>query len=439
MSLIDTLDTFGKLSLSGDSDDENIQSTSSNNPTTVNILKPKIRKSILAPKMAQFKVEYLNCIPTFDGNPNDLNRYLSICDSIINQFYDATNPESFQNKFLINSLVGKLSGNAKLVANIQNINTWQELKDALHRNFADQRDESCLTRDLVLMKQNPNEKPSQFFDRCLQLLNLLCSYIDSHETTAEAKMLKRSLYNNLTLKTFLAGLKEPLGTTIRSMRPSDMNQALQFIIQEENINYFQNSTRAPSKPNNVFTNPIKSNFQAPAHVNHSFQMQQQNQYRPPNQFPSQPIPVRPRTDLPPPRFPRASQVFPQQKPNPMRNVFKPNPVQRRLLPNPTPMSVCTSQNSNRPYPQQQNFTHSYFRPTGPPNFTFEELYNTESDESNPYASNYEENIDYCEFPENFVSESLQQYNETSTSHECQCSESNERQNFQETPQIDKQK
>lgn len=373
MSLSDTFDTFGKLSLSDEVENENIPGISSNshsNNISINNIKPVIRKSLLERKMSQFKVEYLNCVPTFDGNPNDLNRFLNICDSLINQFYDAANPNNFQNTFLLNSLVSKLSGSAKLVVNIQNVNTWQELKDTLHRNFADQRDESCLTRDLVLMKQNSNENPSQFFDRCLQLLNLLCSYTDSHETTADAKTLKRSLYTNLTLKTFLAGLKEPLGTTIRSMRPVDMNQALQFIIQEENIHYYQNFTRPSPKPhhNSNGPPPTTSNFQTPNYVNHHFQAPQRNQYRPHNQFPSQPIPVRPRTDLPPPRFPRASQVFPQARP-PMKNAFRPNPNYQKLLPKPTPMSVCSSQNATRPQYQPQKFSlpnyyPNYFKPTG---------------------------------------------------------------------------
>jgi len=31
--------------------------------------------------MAQFKPEYLNCVPEFDGNPSELNRFLATCKS----------------------------------------------------------------------------------------------------------------------------------------------------------------------------------------------------------------------------------------------------------------------------------------------------------------------------------------------------------------------
>lgn len=70
-----------------------------------------------------FKPEYLNCVPQFDGNPCELNRYLATCKSLIDNFYDVANANCFQNIYLINSLIGKLSGNARLVVNVQNVSS----------------------------------------------------------------------------------------------------------------------------------------------------------------------------------------------------------------------------------------------------------------------------------------------------------------------------
>ncbi|KAJ8967270.1 hypothetical protein NQ314_002998 [Rhamnusium bicolor] len=363
----------------------------SNIQTSNQIINSKISLTSENQIMAQFKPEYLSCVPQFDGNPNELNRVLSTCDSVITAFYDATNPNNFHNVYLLNSLIGKLTGSAKVVVNIQSVTTWNELKDTLYRNFADQRDEACLNRDLVLLKQFPNEKPQQFFDRCLQILNLICSYVDIHEEQVEAKILKRDLYNKLTLKTFLSGLTEPMGKTIRCMRPTDMNQALQFIIQEENIQYYQNFTsknfikQAPvqNKPVNNFPRPV-NNFPKPVNNfprypfnNHnqfpSFNSRtQNNQFRQQNNnFPSQPIQFQQRMNNPPQKFFRNSQVFK----NPNQNVFKPNP--NVVLPNPTPMSVVTRQTSNNF--QQGPSTSTQYRSTQR-NFTPEELYNAEVDE-----------------------------------------------------------
>lgn len=65
-----------------------------------------------------------------------------ICGSLINQFYNKNNPENFLD-ISIELISRKTCVTAKLVANIQT--TLQKIKGNLYRNFADQRDESCLT------------------------------------------------------------------------------------------------------------------------------------------------------------------------------------------------------------------------------------------------------------------------------------------------------
>lgn len=48
----------------------------------------------------EFRPEYLKCVPEFDGNPIELNRYLTTCEKLINAFYDQQNPDNFRNTFL---------------------------------------------------------------------------------------------------------------------------------------------------------------------------------------------------------------------------------------------------------------------------------------------------------------------------------------------------
>jgi len=359
----------------------------------------------------QFKPEFLNCVPIFDGNPNELNRYLTTCESLITAFYDRSNPSSFQNVYLFHSLLGKLSGNARVIANIQNVSTWDELKNCLRSHFADQRDEACLNRDLVLMRQTNGETPQQFYDRCLQILNLLCAYIDIHETSPSSKQLKRDLYSKIALKTFLSGLKEPLGTTIRCMRPANLNEALQLIMQEESTQYYQ------SFP---YRNPIKTTRNSQQH-NFNFRTAQNTQIpqithfpQRTNYFPSQPVNIQPRRNMPPQRFPKASDVFPDLRRNQNQNVFRPNTPQ--YLPPPTPMSACTirtnsnnsrlsstpsvstfrSRNSYRPTPMSVCSSNN-FRPGPSANHNTlsqipEELYNTDAHEQyEHYVDSNEEN------------------------------------------------
>lgn len=377
--------------------------------------------------MSQFKTEYLNCVPQFNGDPNELNRYLSICQSLITNFYNYESPNDFQNTYLLNSLISKLTGNAKVVVNIQNVSTWEELRKTLLRNFADQRDETCLNRDLVLMRQLPNENPQQFYDRILEILNLICSYINAHETTEVSKNLKRDLYNNLALRTFLSGLKEPLSTTIRCMKPQTLSEALQLVIQEDNVHYFQNYSNKnfskniqthnrPQIPNQRFVeaprqsqfNPpnfYKPNNFGPQNFNRNYFSSQpvpmnnfgQNFNR--NSFPSQPIQIQPRMNNQQQRFFTNSQVFKQ--PQQDNNVFKPNP--NRSLPQPTPMSVSTRNTTKQYHQPQKNFASGNLFNTelNQPDQNFENIqsidYNYQNDEINEYLNYNEfENADIVE-------------------------------------------
>ncbi|XP_057666030.1 GATA zinc finger domain-containing protein 4-like [Diorhabda carinulata] len=327
------------------------------------------------------KWEYSNCIPDFDGNPNDLNRFISVSESLISNFIDRTNPNNYQNVYLLNSIIAKIKGKAKTVINIQTCNTWNELKDVLMRNFSDQRDEVCFNRDLVMLRQSSNESPQSFYDKCLHILNLLCSYVNLHESTEEGKHLKRQIYQNLTLKTFLSGLKEPIGTTIRCMKPTSLSEAMQFVLQEENVHYLQNPSR-----NNHRTQPFKNNSR-PNRNFHSLSSSSQtfNSQTPNNlcarqhNFPSQPIPINPRTTYQ--NFPRASQVF--NRPNQNVNVFRPNP--NANFHKPIPMSISTrataSNTQNQPIYKRPPPSTNNFRQSKKPNYTSEELYNVDIQEN----------------------------------------------------------
>ena len=66
----------------------------------------------------EFKPEYLNFVPAFDGDPTELNRFLSTCQTLIDNFYKQAIGNCFYNTYLLNSLINKLTGNARLMINI---------------------------------------------------------------------------------------------------------------------------------------------------------------------------------------------------------------------------------------------------------------------------------------------------------------------------------
>ncbi|KAK4876170.1 hypothetical protein RN001_012592 [Aquatica leii] len=231
--------------------------------------------------MNQFKAEFLQCIPEFDGNPNELNRYLLTSESIIEQFYDEKNPTNFQNTFILNSIISKLRGNAKLLVNIQNVSTWSELKTVLTNSFADQRDESCLNRDLVMLRQNLNEKPQQFFDRCLNILNLLCRNSSFNFQNSNNQLRQNSFPS------------QPINIQQRPIiRPQKFFTNAQVFKQPQSRNVFKpNPHRNFPRPTPMSTSTRNTNFAHPgpstSNQNQNFQptpmsISTRNSYLPPN-------------------------------------------------------------------------------------------------------------------------------------------------------------
>lgn len=342
----------------------------------------------------------LNVIPTFDGNPNKLHRFIAVAESILFHYYDREDTGSFQNIKLINGIINKLQGKAEEAILIRGADTWENIKNTLIQTFGDRRDENTLTQDLVNLKQKSNETPFQFYENCRHTLSIICNYIELHSETNEEKISKRAFFTTQTLRTFLAGLREPLGPIIRAMRPGSLEDALRFIEEEDNIRYSQRSSHSN---NSSISKPPQNNisFQRPTSRNNispNFYPNFQNNASRPffsnnsNQFRQQ-FPIR--------------QPFPQQRSaqnssnpfgfsNPNTNVWKPKNISPQNKP--APMSISnrfTFQSPIRNNSSQQNmqnaqrpYKNNFFSNNGQPkNFYSEELYNCHSDKNS-----------YCEKP-----------------------------------------
>ncbi|XP_057662253.1 GATA zinc finger domain-containing protein 15-like [Diorhabda carinulata] len=70
------------------------KTTTDSNPTNSS---DTVNNQIDLEVQSDVKWEYSNCIPDFDGNPNDLNRFISVSESLISNFINRTNPKPFKN------------------------------------------------------------------------------------------------------------------------------------------------------------------------------------------------------------------------------------------------------------------------------------------------------------------------------------------------------
>lgn len=217
----------------------------------------------------------LRVVPEFDGNPHVLTRFINLCDQIVIAHFDVTPGHDLQNLTLLNGILNKITGPAARLINSQGIaDSWNGIRNALINNFADHRDETALYSDLSLQTQG-SSTPQEFYERCQNLFSTIMTYISLHEnipTTIEAK---RTLYQKLTLQSYLRGLKEPLGSRIRCMRPETMEKALEFVQEEINTLYLQQRNEGGSSKKDWQLNNCNHNLQTSHRQNHVFNSSRQ--------------------------------------------------------------------------------------------------------------------------------------------------------------------
>lgn len=181
----------------------------------------------------------LRLVPEFDGNSNILTRFVNLCDQLVKQYVKNTPGHELSNLSLINGILNKITGPAGRTINSNGIpETWEAIRNTLINNFADQRDETSLYNDLSLLTQGSGT-PQEFYEQCQNLFSIIMTYISLHETVPSTVEAKRSLYRKLTLQSYLRGLRDPLGSRIRCMRPDTIEQALEFVHEEMNTLYLQ--------------------------------------------------------------------------------------------------------------------------------------------------------------------------------------------------------
>lgn len=174
-------------------------------------------------------------IPDYDGDQATLSDFVSACNFVFEQIDEDLHPG------FIFAVKNKLVGKAKQFISSRNLNDWESVKQLLIGHFGDCRDTESLLRDLTACVQKPNETPRAFVQRIENLLTKLRNAVSLDATFTNAiRQTLNSSHEKIALKTLLAGLSDPMGPIIRSQKPSSIDEAISFIIEEENIYYLKN-------------------------------------------------------------------------------------------------------------------------------------------------------------------------------------------------------
>lgn len=218
-------------------------------------------------------------LPKFDGNQRLLFEFISNVEEILHLAKDADN--TVQGRILLRAIRNKIEGQANEVLNMYGTTlNWDEIKTNLICHYADKRTETSLIKDLHSLRQN-NKPAETFYSEILEIQAALANNLSIHETEKSVVLAKRNLFAEMCLNSFLSGLREPMGSTIRAMRPESLPEALDYCIREQNINYIR-FNKPNWRPNNqnisYFRNQPNQTFIRPKYINSSYQPRRDFQF-----------------------------------------------------------------------------------------------------------------------------------------------------------------
>lgn len=210
--------------------------------------------------MAEFTLKDLrDMIPEYDGDQSNLHDFIEAVNFAI-----ANSPNNNQNA-LIFIIKSRLKGKARQFISSRQLNAWGDIKDLLITHYGDCRDTEGLLRDLTNCSQKYSETPRSFVQRIENLLTKIRATVALNEDlNNDTRRALNASHEKIALKTFLAGLNDPFGGIIRSQRPQSLEEAEQFLIEEENISYLKGFKISGSSKNVLSTNKKivpKENYQ----------------------------------------------------------------------------------------------------------------------------------------------------------------------------------
>lgn len=402
----------------------------------------KDNKIEMAPQVANINWSFfkskLNNIKPYDGDSNTLNKFISRCDALFQSYADLNNDQL--NAHIFECIQEKLIDKAELnVGNRTELQTCDDLKNALVQCFSDRRDLDCLVQELTRNYPYKNEHLLDFGSRIQLLMSTVIQRISNDVTLSiNDKICQTNHHKKTALNTFIAGCPPILKNNLHLKKPATLEDAMAYVTEFENfeklygnIEHKQmpkinvNHNNQNIKPNNNFLNTrqqtnqkfypfTNQNNNSRFYPNNNYNYHSYPRFNNPNNnqqfskpiFPRQPINVQPIPEINKKYFTNR-QVFGENlRP---QNVFKPNQINSNQLPKPEPMSTTSRNPSlmrNVNYNQRQN----YFQNNQKPNFSFEELNNTQTNLNKSFDDTVYQNYALENECEIYADEPYENYN-----------------------------
>lgn len=176
--------------------------------------------------------QILRDLPSFNGDQVKLHSFIRSIENlmpVINQVRGTAMYTVWHHR-------SKIVGNADNILELYGTSLdWAEIKQNLITHYSDRRDEVSLTRDIFKLYQTGSVE--DYYGKISHIASLLVNLLNISEPNDAVKNAKNNFYQQMGLKVFLTGLKDPVGPIIRAQSPATLKEALRLWLEENNYNY----------------------------------------------------------------------------------------------------------------------------------------------------------------------------------------------------------
>lgn len=200
-------------------------------------------------------IKYLSNLPVYNGNKNDLYKFIELVDRVFPLLsrYDQISQEIF-----MDILKSRLTSKAREAVEIENCNSWGNLKTLLLNNFGDRLNIEQLYDELRALTFKTN-----CFNFYKDIKSMLCRL--NNKTKLEADSARMVIQNSKTaLRVFINKVPEPMRGILCCRNPNDLESAMQ-ILHETGYAF----TKEPSKNNKNYKQTNNNNSQNQNYINYN--------------------------------------------------------------------------------------------------------------------------------------------------------------------------
>lgn len=181
--------------------------------------------------MSNFDVANFNkYMPTFKGEKSEMQKFFDSGD-LLSAPLNALGKTDFQNH-----LVLKLEGEIYEWCKNREPDSWESLKALIKEKCGTMRPLTTLQRELMGMRQFPNETVRNYADRIeIKLREMNSAIIVKIENGIDTSIHYRAIHSQMALRTFQDELLQPLSTLIKARNFDNLSDAIRTALEEESI------------------------------------------------------------------------------------------------------------------------------------------------------------------------------------------------------------